>query len=162
MLETVEEKVYKSLLDLDLDWYVKCADVLPPETATRIMHQAHVSGWYSFVLGSKLIILISLKGFFPNTYTMTKFMAEQLVEEYRERFGLSALIVRPSIVTPSLQEPFPGWLDSYAGLNGSLMAIALGTVACVPFNPNAIVDMIPLDIVCNYIIVAAWFDTAKP
>lgn len=49
----------------------------------------------------------------PNTYTYTKRLAEIYV---RDQFpNLPICIARPSIVVPSLQEPFPGWVDSLNG-----------------------------------------------
>lgn len=89
-------------------------------------------------------------------------MAEQLVEDYRNRFGISALIVRPSIIGVASQEPFPGWADSYGGMNGMTVELGRGTVSSFPVKPSAIIDVMPLDMVCNQLIVAAWFDTAQP
>lgn len=40
---------------------------------------------------------------FPNTYTITKKLAEQVVENS----GLPAIIVRPSVVIATNKEPFP-------------------------------------------------------
>lgn len=93
---------------------------------------------------------------------MTKFMAEQLVEDYRIQFGLPAVIVRPAIIGPSYEEPYPGWSDSYAGANTFMVGTIRGTLATMEFKSSAIIDVVPLDIVCNHIIVAAWFDTIKP
>jgi fatty acyl-CoA reductase len=42
---------------------------------------------------------------YPNLYTMTKGIAEKLVQN--ERGHLPVCIVRPSIVTPTQAEPFP-------------------------------------------------------
>lgn len=111
-----------------------------------------------------LLILnrFNFKGFFPNTYTMTKFMAEQLVEKYRTDFGLPAVIVRPSIIGPTIEQPFPGWLDSLIGINGFILEASRGSLSSLPYKPMATIDIVPLDLVCNHIIVAAWFDAAKP
>lgn len=46
----------------------------------------------------------------PNTYTFTKAMAENVLIEHQGR--LPIVILRPSIVTQSWQEPTPGWTDS--------------------------------------------------
>lgn len=46
----------------------------------------------------------------PNSYTFSKALAENLVEEIKE--NLPIVIVRPSIVTPSLQEPTPGIVET--------------------------------------------------
>jgi fatty acyl-CoA reductase len=55
----------------------------------------------------KLKILAHLG--FPNTYTFTKNMAEQVLE--KRRGNLKLAIVRPSAILACCREPFPGWLD---------------------------------------------------
>ena len=52
----------------------------------------------------------------PNTYTFTKAITEQLISQEREHLPIS--IVRPSIVTGSIKEPIPGWIDSLNGAGG--------------------------------------------
>ena len=52
----------------------------------------------------------------PNTYTLTKHFAEHIVNDYYGK--LPICIVRPSIVTPSLLEPYPGWIDNLACFTG--------------------------------------------
>lgn len=60
--------------------------------------------------------LLELTGH-PNTYTVTKCIAEHLIMERRGEMPLT--IVRPSIISASLCYPFPGWIDSHAALRGS-------------------------------------------
>lgn len=103
-----------------------------------------------------------LQGFFPNTYTMTKNFAEQLVQDYRIRFGLPICIFRPSIVSTAVAEPYPGWADTINGVIGATIEFGRGTVASVLINPNAIVEIVPLDFSSNAILVSAWFDTINP
>ena len=57
----------------------------------------------------------------PNTYTFTKAIAEQLINE--ERGELPIAIVRPSIVGGAIEEPMPGWVDN---LNGPMGLVATG------------------------------------
>jgi len=45
----------------------------------------------------------------PNTYVFTKAVGEMLVEKLKE--NLSVVIIRPTIVTSTLKEPFPGWAE---------------------------------------------------
>jgi alcohol-forming fatty acyl-CoA reductase len=52
----------------------------------------------------------------PNTYTLTKHMAEQIVNDYKDKLPIS--IVRPSIVTAAFSEPYPGWIDNVYGITG--------------------------------------------
>jgi len=46
---------------------------------------------------------------FPNTYTFTKHMTEQVL--YRRRGSMRLTILRPSAVNACYREPLPGWLD---------------------------------------------------
>lgn len=63
---------------------------------------------------------------FVNTYAYSKRMAELMIHE--EKGNLPITIVRPSIVTSTVAEPFPGWVDNYnhvvsfitSGANGTL------------------------------------------
>jgi fatty acyl-CoA reductase len=45
----------------------------------------------------------------PNTYVFTKAFGEMLVEQLKE--NLSVVILHPAIVTSTLREPFPGWVE---------------------------------------------------
>ena len=53
---------------------------------------------------------------YPNTYTFSKNLAEQIVSSNSDR--LPVAIVRPSIIGASLEEPCPGWLDNTFGVTG--------------------------------------------
>lgn len=53
----------------------------------------------------------------PNTYTLTKQMAEQIVLDYHGK--LPVCIVRPSIVTAANDEPSPGFIDNVYGITGN-------------------------------------------
>ena len=52
-----------------------------------------------------------LLGTFPNTYTYTKNLAENMLKQLRPS-GFPLTIVRPSIVGSSIRDPVPGWIDS--------------------------------------------------
>jgi fatty acyl-CoA reductase len=45
---------------------------------------------------------------FPNNYTLSKHLAEQLVAQAAAEHRLPVCIVRPSLVTAVLYEPIPG------------------------------------------------------
>ena len=60
----------------------------------------------------------------PNTYTFTKAIAEQLINE--ERGSLPISIVRPSIVAGAIAEPMPGWVDNVNGPMGLVLSGAHG------------------------------------
>ena len=58
---------------------------------------------------------------YPNTYTFSKNLAEQIVTNKSKH--LSVAIVRPSIIGASLEEPYPGWIQNISGITGILVDI---------------------------------------
>lgn len=86
----------------------------------------------------------------PNTYTMTKTVAEHIMVERRGNVPLS--IVRPSIITASRHLPFPGWIDSTAGFGAFVTLIGLGHLRAVVGKPDAQLDLIPVDEVTSAIL----------
>lgn len=90
----------------------------------------------------------------PNTYTLTKRLAESLLLE--ERGNIPVAIVRPSIVTASLTEPVPGWVDSYNGCTGIVVALSLGLLPSLIAEKKCLADIVPVDILANTLICVAW------
>jgi len=82
----------------------------------------------------------------PNTYTLTKSLAESLIYKYGA--GLPVAVVRPAIVETSLQQPFRGWNE---GINTSAsLSYLLGTYfRQLPSNERKRLDIIPVDSVCR-------------
>jgi len=83
----------------------------------------------------------------PNTYTLTKSLAEHLLEARRGDVPLS--IVRPSIISASWRYPFPGWIDSMAGFGGFVVLIGLGHLRVIVAEPGTRLDLIPVDLVAS-------------
>jgi thioester reductase-like protein/phosphoserine phosphatase len=81
----------------------------------------------------------------PNTYTLTKSLAESLIIKYGS--GLPIAIVRPAIVETSVAKPFLGWNE---GINTSAsLSYLLGTYfRQLPSNEKKRLDIIPVDEVC--------------
>jgi alcohol-forming fatty acyl-CoA reductase len=81
----------------------------------------------------------------PNTYTLTKSLAESLMTKYGS--GLPVAVVRPAIVETSLRKPFLGWNE---GINTSAsLSYLLGTYfRQLPSNESKRLDIIPVDSVC--------------
>jgi thioester reductase-like protein len=82
----------------------------------------------------------------PNTYTLTKSIAESLIE--KRGAGLPVAIVRPAIVETSVEKPFVGWNE---GINTSAsLSYLLGTnFRQLPSNEHKRLDIIPVDAVCQ-------------
>ncbi|CAL0333982.1 unnamed protein product [Lupinus luteus] len=87
----------------------------------------------------------------PNTYVFTKAMGEMLIEKLRG--NLSIVIVRPSIVTSTFKEPFPGWAEGIRTIDSLAVAYGKGKLSCFLGDPKALVDVIPADMVVNAILV---------
>jgi long-chain acyl-CoA synthetase len=81
----------------------------------------------------------------PNTYTLTKSLAESLIAKYGA--GLPVAIVRPAIVETSVAKPFLGWNE---GINTSAsLSYLLGTYfRQLPSKESKRLDIIPVDAVC--------------
>ena len=79
----------------------------------------------------------------PNTYTLTKSLAEHLLLERCGEVPLA--IVRPSIISASWQHPFPGWIDSTSGFAGFVVLIGMGHLRAVVGRPGTRPDLIPVD-----------------
>ncbi len=82
----------------------------------------------------------------PNTYTLTKSLAESLLAT--RGCGLPISVVRPSIVESSTHQPFPGWNE---GINTSAgLSYLLGTYfRQLPSNERKRLDIVPVDLVCR-------------
>ncbi len=82
----------------------------------------------------------------PNTYTLTKSLAESLIMKHGE--GLPIAVVRPAIVETSVAKPFLGWNE---GINTSAsLSYLLGTYfRQLPSNESKRLDIIPVDAVCD-------------
>lgn len=47
----------------------------------------------------------------PNTYVFTKAMGEMLLGEMNQKKQMPLVIIRPTIITSTYKEPFPGWVE---------------------------------------------------
>ena len=77
----------------------------------------------------------------PNIYTYTKSLGEQLVAAEQ---GIVRAIVRPSIVESALSYPFPGWNEGFT-TTAPLIFIALKGQTQIPVNDKLILDITPVD-----------------
>lgn len=56
----------------------------------------------------------------------------------------------------SLKEPLVGWVDNWNGPTGIVSAVGKGLFRTIMCNENVIADLVPVDIVINLMITAAW------
>nr|AFK38475.1 unknown [Lotus japonicus] len=88
----------------------------------------------------------------PNTYVFTKAMGEMLVETLKG--NMSVVIVRPTIVTSTFKEPFPGWVECLRTIDSLIVAYGKGKLTCFAADLKAVFDVIPADMVVNAMLVA--------
>ncbi|XP_017764856.1 PREDICTED: fatty acyl-CoA reductase 1-like [Eufriesea mexicana] len=93
-------------------------------------------------------------GSMPNTYTFTKRLAEQVINDYSK--DLPCVIFRPTIVISSFREPVPGWLDNFNGPVAMMVGGGKGILRIVHLQPNLAADYIPVDVAINIMITTAW------
>ncbi|XP_058779709.1 alcohol-forming fatty acyl-CoA reductase-like [Vicia villosa] len=88
----------------------------------------------------------------PNTYVFTKAIGEMFVEQLKG--NLSVVILRPAIVTSTLKEPFPGWVEGVRTIDSLGVAYGKGKLTCFLGGLECVVDAIPADMVVNAMLVA--------
>lgn len=110
----------------------------PPETITQAMKdmglaRAKMYGW-------------------PNTYVFTKAMGEMMVGEKKD--NISLVLIRPSIITSTFKEPFPGWTEGIRTIDSLAVGYGKGRLTCFLGDLNAISDVMPADMVVNSVLVS--------
>src|SRR5256885_542573 len=87
----------------------------------------------------------------PNIYTYTKSLGEQLVAGEKE---MVRAIIRPSIVESAKDFPFPGWNEGFT-TTAPLIFIALKGQQQIPVNNKLILDITPVDQVAAVMLAVA-------
>ncbi|KAH9104548.1 hypothetical protein LEN26_015010 [Aphanomyces euteiches] len=97
---------------------------------------------------------LNLIGTYPNTYTLTKSMAEHMLTKYQDHVPL--VLLRPTIVGASWKEPVPGWVDQLAAAGAIFMAGGMGILTILPGDPRSVADIVPVDFCVNTILLSAF------
>jgi nucleoside-diphosphate-sugar epimerase len=87
-----------------------------------------------------------------DTYTFTKWLGEQVA--LRAMSGGTLTIVRPSIIESTLREPAPGWIEGVKVADAVILAYARGRTSFFPARREGIIDVVPVDLVANAIVLA--------
>ncbi|HEX5875635.1 MAG TPA: AMP-binding protein [Pyrinomonadaceae bacterium] len=87
----------------------------------------------------------------PNIYTYTKSLGEQLVAAEKE---MVRSIVRPSIVESALAYPFPGWNEGFTTTAPIIFLIRKGQTK-IPANEKLILDITPVDQVASVMLAVS-------
>ncbi|XP_065355218.1 fatty acyl-CoA reductase wat [Calliphora vicina] len=94
-----------------------------------------------------------IKGF-PNTYTFTKVLAEDIVQNYAG--NLPVTIFRPGIVITTYREPITGWIDNMYGPCGIIVGVGSGVLRVFSGNVDNKAQLVPVDLCVNALLTSAW------
>uniref|UniRef100_A0A0E0KPD4 Fatty acyl-CoA reductase n=1 Tax=Oryza punctata TaxID=4537 RepID=A0A0E0KPD4_ORYPU len=88
----------------------------------------------------------------PNTYVLTKALGEMLLQQLGR--DLPVVIIRPSMITSTFQDPMPGWIEETRTIDVIFVAYNDQTLPCFIFDGSVIFDLIPGDMVINAMMAA--------
>ncbi|XP_052836478.1 fatty acyl-CoA reductase wat [Drosophila gunungcola] len=91
---------------------------------------------------------------FPNTYTYTKALAEDVI--LKESAGLPLCIFRPAVIIAAHKEPISGWVDNMYGPMAILFGVARGVLRIATIDNNAEASLVPVDYCANLALASAW------
>jgi alcohol-forming fatty acyl-CoA reductase len=76
--------------------------------------------------------------------------------------GGTLTIVRPAIVESACREPQPGWIEGMKVGDAIVLAYARGKTTLFPARLEGVVDIIPVDLVANTLVLATAQALARP
>ncbi|XP_013733053.2 putative fatty acyl-CoA reductase 7 isoform X2 [Brassica napus] len=89
----------------------------------------------------------------PDPYVFTKAMGEMFLGQYRENMPI--VIIRPTMITSTFLDPFPGWIEGVRTVDSVVVAYGKGVLKCFLVDQKVACDIIPVDMVANAMIVTA-------
>ncbi|XP_015435285.1 PREDICTED: putative fatty acyl-CoA reductase CG5065 [Dufourea novaeangliae] len=95
-----------------------------------------------------------LLGAWPNTYTFTKAVAENIVNKRAD--DLPVGIFRPAIVISTYREPLRGWIDNLYGPTGVVAGAGTGILRSIHCDGSIQANVVPGDLTVNALIACAW------
>lgn len=100
------------------------------------------------------VITPHVLGKWPNTYSFTKAVAENVVQ--KEATDMPIGVFRPAIVISTYQEPMRGWIDNMYGPTGVAAGAGIGLLRTLHCNGSIQANVVPGDMVVNALISTAW------
>ncbi|XP_050463960.1 fatty acyl-CoA reductase wat-like [Cataglyphis hispanica] len=95
-----------------------------------------------------------LLGKWPNTYTYTKAVGENVIR--KQAGDLPVGIFRPAIVISTYKEPLRGWIDNLYGPTGVAAGAGTGLLRSIHCNGSVHANVVPADLTVNALIACAW------
>ncbi|XP_074284667.1 fatty acyl-CoA reductase 2, chloroplastic-like [Silene latifolia] len=87
-----------------------------------------------------------------NNYQLTKSMGEMIATKLMRK--LPVVIIRPSTIESTFEEPFPGWIEGYKSLDPLILGYGTGQLEGFVANPHTNLDVVPVDMVTNAMMAA--------
>ncbi|KAI3942862.1 hypothetical protein MKW92_012844 [Papaver armeniacum] len=88
-----------------------------------------------------------------NTYAFTKALGELTIGPHLNK-NFPVVIIRPTAVTSTYRDPFPGWIEGFKALDPMVISVGKGKLPCFLGDYESFFDIIPGDMVVNSIIMA--------
>lgn len=92
---------------------------------------------------------------YPNTYTYTKALSEQIVRKYGS--NLNVAVIRPAIIATTYRDPLEGYTDNLYGVNGVVTGAGVGILRILHINNKLKANIVPADFVVNATVGLTWF-----
>lgn len=96
----------------------------------------------------------------PNTYTLSKALAEDVAYSFREKIPL--VIIRPSLIWYSSEEPFKGYVEGLSSGLGIVAGGMTGFIRSMLVGVTSNAKIIPVDFTINATIASAWKRSTTP
>ncbi|MGZ3723780.1 MAG: SDR family oxidoreductase [Bdellovibrionales bacterium] len=87
-----------------------------------------------------------------NVYTFSKWLGENYLAQSAAK--IHCTVLRPSIVESSLHFPHSGWMEGWKVGDPLLYATIQDQIRFFPARADAVMDLIPVDLVCNAMMTA--------
>ncbi|XP_049289399.1 fatty acyl-CoA reductase wat-like [Anopheles funestus] len=134
VLGVIEEKFYEPPLDPTV--LIKVAEKEDDSDNFEVLSKKIIKPW-------------------PNTYAFTKSLSEEIVRRYKTK--LPVAIIRPSIITTTMEDPIPGWTDNLYGFNGVVCGAATGVLRIFHIHMHYKASIVPADTVVNSTLAVTWY-----
>ncbi|GMP99006.1 hypothetical protein CsSME_00046659 [Camellia sinensis var. sinensis] len=145
------------ILGLDIEFEKKIVEERLSELRAKEVTEAEIT-----LAMKDLGIQRARKYGWPNTYVFTKAMGEMLLGEMKKDDEMPLVIIRPTIITSTYKEPFPGWVEGIRTIDSLAVGYGKGKLPCFLGDLESIVDLIPADMVVNSMVVAMAAHATQP
>ncbi|XP_014240707.1 fatty acyl-CoA reductase 1-like [Cimex lectularius] len=95
----------------------------------------------------------------PTTYTLTKGLAEQVMNDYSQYYPV--IVIRPSLVLATLNDPMEGWVDMLNGLTTLILAVGAGVLRIIIGRKDSCLDFVSVDHSIKCFIIATYLEGKK-